>query len=87
MLFVFVFYTVLSAHDLLGNPLGSLVCEVFLCFSNFPIWCPGAGVVLDCIDSRSFPSILCFVEGMFNLWTFLQILAAVFNIFNVVSAY
>ena len=38
---------------LLGKdwPLGSLVCDVFLCFRHFPILCPGSGVVLDCIDS------------------------------------
>ena len=22
-----------------------------LCFCHFPMWCPGSGVVLDCIDS------------------------------------
>ena len=32
-------------------PLGSLVCEVLLCFCQFPMWCPESGVVLDCIDS------------------------------------
>ena len=32
-------------------PLGSLVCEVLLCFCQFLMWCPGSGVVLDCIDS------------------------------------
>ena len=38
---------------LLGKdwPLGSLLCDVFLGFCHFPIWCPGSGVVLDCIDS------------------------------------
>ena len=42
---------------LLGKdwPLGSPVCNVFLCFCHFPIWCPGSGVVLYCIDSRSLP--------------------------------
>ena len=30
---------------------GSLVCDVFLCFCRFPMWCPGSDVVLDCIDS------------------------------------
>ena len=30
-----------------GWPLGSLVCDVFLCFGHFPLWSPGSGVVLD----------------------------------------
>ena len=36
---------------LLGKswPLGSLVCDVFLCFCHFSMWCPGSDVVLDCI--------------------------------------
>ena len=34
-----------------GYPLGSLVCDAFLCFSHFPMWCSWSGVVLDCIDS------------------------------------
>ena len=34
-----------------GWPLGSLVCDVFLCYSHFPMCCPGSGLVLDCIDS------------------------------------
>ena len=34
-----------------GQPLGALVCDVFLRFCHFPMWCPGSGVVLDCIDS------------------------------------
>ena len=38
--------------------LGFLVCDVFLCFCHFPIWCPGSGVVFNCIDSWSLPSIL-----------------------------
>ena len=29
----------------------ALVCDVKLCFCRFPIWYPGPGVVLDCIDS------------------------------------
>ena len=53
-------------------PLGSLLCDVFFCFvtfsnntpdpghhmGNFPIWCPGSGVVFDCMDSWSLPSSL-----------------------------
>ena len=33
-----------------GWPLGSLVCDIFLCFCHFPMWFPESGVVLDCID-------------------------------------
>ena len=50
-------------------PLGSLVCDVIVTFSNttpdpghnighFSIWCPGSGVVYDCMDSWSLPSSL-----------------------------
>ena len=31
--------------------LGSLVRDVLLCLCKFPIWCPGSGLVHDCIDS------------------------------------
>ena len=39
--------------QLLGKdrPFGPLVCDVFLCYCNFLIWCPELGVVLDCMDS------------------------------------
>ena len=33
-----------------GWSFGSLVCDVFLCYCNFPIWCPESGVVFDCVD-------------------------------------
>ena len=29
----------------------ALVCDVSLCCCHFPMWYPGSGVVLDCIDS------------------------------------
>ena len=29
----------------------ALVCDALLCFCHFPMWYPGSGVVLDCIDS------------------------------------
>ena len=35
-----------------GWPLGSLVCDVFLCLCHLPIPCPRSCVVLDCINSR-----------------------------------
>ena len=28
----------------------ALVRDVWLCFCQFPMWYPGSGVVLDCID-------------------------------------
>ena len=28
----------------------ALVCDVQLCTCHFPMWYPGSGVVLDCID-------------------------------------
>ena len=54
---------------LLGKswPLGSLDCDVFLCL-HLPIWCPGSGVVLDCIHFWSLPSSLLYSElKCFNL--------------------
>ena len=33
----------------------SLVCDVLLCFCQFPMWYPGSGVLLDCINSWSLP--------------------------------
>ena len=37
-----------------GCPLGSLVCDVFLCFCHFPIRCPGSGEVLDLAQTKLF---------------------------------
>ena len=34
-----------------GRGLTSWLSCVLLCFCYFPIWCPGSGVVLYCIDS------------------------------------
>ena len=34
------------------------VCYVSFCFCHFPVWCPRSGVVLDCMDSWSFLSLL-----------------------------
>ena len=28
----------------------ALVCDIYLYFCHFPVWHPGSGVVLDCID-------------------------------------
>ena len=57
-----VCHAFLSVHCLLGKdyPLGSLVCDVFLCFCRFkfPMWFPGSGVVLDCIHCLSLASYL-----------------------------
>ena len=52
LLFIFcVFIAALQSPAGKDWPLGSLVCEVLLCFFQIPMWCPGSGVVLDCIDS------------------------------------
>ena len=51
--FVFVSHNVLSVHCNLGKRLTSwlFVCDVFLCFCHFPIWCPRSLMVFDCINS------------------------------------
>ena len=44
----------------------ALLYVMFSCgFWHFLVWCPGSGVVLDCIDSLSLPSSLFFFS--FNL--------------------
>ena len=55
--FLFRVCSLQPCGHLLGKdwPLGSLVCDIFLCFCHFPMWCPGPGVVLDCIDTRYLP--------------------------------
>ena len=67
LLFVFrVCHAVLSVHCSLAlwSPVEKgltswLSCMwCFLVFCHFPMWCPGSGVVLDCIDSWSLPSFL-----------------------------
>ena len=46
--------------------LDCLVCGVLLCFCHFPVWCPGSGVVIDCIDFLSLPPFLqCSVKAVF----------------------
>ena len=30
----------------------ALSCVMFLVFFHFPIWCPGSGVILDCVFYR-----------------------------------
>ena len=43
----------------------ALFCVVFFClFGHFTIWCPGSGVVLDCIDFLTLPSFL--LKFLFN---------------------
>ena len=55
-----------------GWPRGSLICDVLLCFCHFPMWCPGSGVVLDCIDSWYVPLFYFYNQGMQtfhkNIW-------------------
>ena len=60
-----VWYLIASIPDLCTLtyfviPLGSLVCDCLLSFCHFHMWCPGSGVVLDCIDSWYVPSSLLF---------------------------
>ena len=47
------------------------MCDVFTCFCYFPKCCLGSGMVLDCIDSRSFPSslLVCVNLKQFELLT------------------
>ena len=48
--------SIFSNYYYMGKPPGPgyvvdrLLCEVFLCFCHFSMWCPGSGVVLGCID-------------------------------------
>ena len=54
MLHVCLCYAVLSvACSLMITCLERVDLSALLCvvFCHFPIWCPGSGVVLDCIDS------------------------------------
>ena len=60
----------------------SIVCDVFLCFCHFPTWCPGSGVVLDCIDPWSLPSFLIWVFKRIVSSTYLLVENYEKNIFN-----
>ena len=62
--FMFIMLSCLLVAALL-SPVGKgltswliCVCDVFLCFCHFLMWCPGSGVVLDCIDFCSLPPYL-----------------------------
>ena len=63
---LFVIYV--SCHTVLSVPCGlvvtcwegSLVCDGFLCFCHFSIWCPGSGVVFEKL--LAFCYHLCFVS-------------------------
>ena len=53
-----IFVSCLSCFLVCSLPAGkgltswlSCIRDVFLCFCHFPMWCPGSGVVLNCIDS------------------------------------
>ena len=58
-----LFVICVSSHTVLSVPcslvvtcrrradLLALLYDAFLCFCHFPIWCPGSGVVFDCMDS------------------------------------
>ena len=52
-----------------GWPLSSFVCDVFLYFCHFPIWCPGSGVffivlIPDLCTFLTFTKELKFLEGI-----------------------
>ena len=49
------------------NLLALMYLQVFSCFCHFLIWCPGSGVVLDCINSWSLPSNLFWLENKTNI--------------------
>ena len=50
---LFVLYIVLSDSTFWERAsLMALLCVMFLVFFyHFPTWCPGSGVVFDCMDS------------------------------------
>ena len=64
------FLICVSCHTVLSVPCSLVVtcwegltpwlstCEVFLCFSHFPILCPGSSVVFNSMDSWYVPSLL-----------------------------
>ena len=63
VLLLWIFFVLCISCLSLSNRLScslhsSLVYDVFVCVCHSPIWCPWAGVVLDCIDSLSLPSSL-----------------------------
>ena len=35
-----------------GEPLGSFICDVFLCFCHFPRWCPGCSTLFPAGDHK-----------------------------------
>ena len=58
-----VVFSLQSSDNLLrkGWPLGSLVCDIFLCFCHFPIWCLESSLVLDYISIPDLCLLLYFV--------------------------
>ena len=50
-IYICVFIAALRSPAGKDWPLGSLECEVLLCFCQLTMWYPGSGVMLDCIDS------------------------------------
>ena len=63
-----------------------LVCDVFLCFCNFPV-CPRPGVVQDCNDSGSLPSsLLLLLKTQTPLSFFDRVFIFSTNIYNSVDS-
>ena len=45
----------------------ALLCVICFIVYLLQFWCPGSGVVLDCIDFLSFPSFLLFYEASLDI--------------------
>ena len=61
-----LYYILLSVFEALWSSAGKglislFSCEVF-CVRQFPIWCLGLSVVLDCIDSASLLLLYSYTE-------------------------
>ena len=50
-----------TRHRFIPYSTAASQCGVFSCFCHFPMWCPGLGGVLYCIDSWSLPPLLLYM--------------------------
>ena len=80
-LFIFrVYIAALQSPAAKDWPLGSLICEVLLCFCQFLMWCPGSGVVLDCTD-------LCILTYLVTSWVYVLGLFLILASFSRLQSY